>query len=234
MLVSAGHYFEPFLDKAWHPEFCQLREMSTNLGAEQWSSTVAEYVGEPLWCKSLGFSLKELGNNGRCELSSLVSYKKMVIHHHMIAYKYIKQIQLQKLIIKLIIERKRNKSSMYKINLTKHQTILIFIYTYITNEKGILGTPKSILSVFGMRSWRLFLTFRSWHLRQWGHPGWDFHLRAKRLLPWLHHFFANKNAQVRDHGLEMTFEQKGLANFRFFGGKLPRAYLTSFGIGCGM
>eukprot|EP00434_Breviolum_minutum_P012949 symbB.v1.2.011415.t1/scaffold764.1/size165801/21 len=26
---------------------------------------------------------------------------------------------------------------------------------------------------------------------------------------------------VRDHGLEMTFEQKGLANFRFFGGKLP-------------
>ena len=74
MLVSAGHYFEPFLDKAWHPEFCPLREMSTNLGAEQWSCTVAEYVGEPLRCKSLGFSLKELGNNGRCELSSLVSY----------------------------------------------------------------------------------------------------------------------------------------------------------------
>ena len=47
-------------------------------------------------------------------------------------------------------------------------------------------------------------------------------------------FFANKNAQVRDHGLEMTFEQKGLANFRFFGGKLPRAYLTSVGIGCAM
>eukprot|EP00438_Fugacium_kawagutii_P016713 Skav227657 [mRNA] locus=scaffold58:543579:546209:- [translate_table: standard] len=26
---------------------------------------------------------------------------------------------------------------------------------------------------------------------------------------------------VRDHGLEMTFEQKGLANYRFFGGKMP-------------
>ncbi len=47
-------------------------------------------------------------------------------------------------------------------------------------------------------------------------------------------FFANNNVQVRDHGLEMTFEQKGLANFRFFGGKLPRAYLTSFGDGYGV
>jgi hypothetical protein len=30
-------------------------------------------------------------------------------------------------------------------------------------------------------------------------------------------------SEVRDYGLEMTFQQPGLANYRFFGGKMCQA-----------